>query len=267
MDSKQIASKLDTLSGYAFFLALLMIRLRDIPNKTFSAIITIVSLSTYLIGYSLWYIASLFYRSDRPKFDSWYDLTSLKSKFQASALIGVIATILSLAIPSLFIPTAWLFFISNIIWVIGEHHRLKDPPDDRPRSYSTARQMDYSQYTKVVCSVSFITAIAATSAIVFPMAAPTIILVSSIVGTGLTILTVAMWARTAFGDYTSDRKRAKTSHEKMSATLGSRSTNNSAYSVTSPGSRSGSTLFSPQHVSKPNNQNLNSNYDTVKFPK
>lgn len=112
------------ISNYSFGFGLFVSALSRIPFL--SEILALPLLISWLIGYSTWYIGTILYGKDhRRKEDSWYGFAQFRQQHQTAALLGTIATVLCFIVPTLIIPTAWLFTISNIFWAIGEHHKKK----------------------------------------------------------------------------------------------------------------------------------------------
>lgn len=190
--AERVFSLLNQLSGYLFSLGLVANMLGHLLFKPL-----------YLAGNIIWYIALLFSKKQEPRKDRWFGFASFKEQFQMASVIGTIATIISISIPALLVPAAWLFFASNIIWSIGEHHRKSKPPND-DESYSSSKQDVYCLYTKIATCVSGITALSASIVLLFPPIAATVIMASSIIGITLTILAMATLFKSITGDYPPD---------------------------------------------------------------
>jgi len=179
---------LNTISSYSFGFGLFASTLRRIPFL--SEILTIPLLISWLIGYSTWYIGTSFYGKDHQrKEDSWYGFAEFRQQHQTAALLGTIATILCFIVPTLIIPTAWLFTISNIFWAIGEHHKKNMPNTNDPK-YSTPKQKIYCHLSLLVTTISFITAASTTVVFFIPIIAPILV---PIIAAVQAILTVALF--------------------------------------------------------------------------
>ena len=158
----------------------------------------------WLIGYSTWYIGSLFYDKDHPrKKDSWYGFTEFKLQHQTAALLGTIATVLCFIVPTLLIPIAWLFAISNVFWAIGAHHKKNMPHTDDP-DYSSDKQRIFDYLTFAVTTLSFITALTATALFFFPLSAPVLIPIATIVQVTVTAIIFGILIKYLTGDYKPD---------------------------------------------------------------
>ncbi|CAM2895375.1 Uncharacterised protein [Legionella steigerwaltii] len=198
-----VAQKLDKASGIFFFAGFLLSKLQYIPHPLASAIFRFVSLGIYLFAYLSWLTACLLHPDHKELYRKWYGFAQIKEQFFLASLIGFGATILSVAavfIPALFPPAAWLFLIGNILWAIGEHHKLKNPPQDDP-SFSYPKQQAYLFYARTSCVISLVTAIAATFIFVFPPAAIPITIFSLVICAGLGALAFEFWLNSTFGDH------------------------------------------------------------------
>lgn len=202
----EFAPILDRISGYFFLMGLITSKLKKIPIFVLSCCLNAASLATYLIGYMTWYLAALFYPNHPRKQESWYGFAKPKHQFQASALLGIIATILCIISPPLIIPATWLYFVSNFLWTMGVYHKNAKPPL-QDEKYSSAKQNVYFQYTVFVTVASAIAAIAATAVILYPSAAIYIATYSSIIATGLTIAALLYLAKYTFCHFPTDTIR------------------------------------------------------------
>lgn len=215
-----VAQKLDKASGIFFFSGFLLSKLQYIPFPLVSAIFRFVSLGVYLLAYLSWLTACLLHPDHEEHYRKWYGFAQIKEQFLLSSLVGLIATVISVAavfIPALFPPAAWLFLLGNIIWTIGEYHKLKNPPaqDD---NFSYSKQKTYLSYAATTCAITLVTAIAATLMFFFPPLAIPITIFSLVVCVGLGALAFEFWLNSAFGDH----KPTPTpeSYAQMSDTLG-----------------------------------------------
>lgn len=215
---KQQAKIFDSISGYLFLMGSITAKLKIIPSFMASAIFNLVSLFAYLIGYVAWYVASSLY-PDHPRHqDSWYGFAQFKAQYQMAALLGTIATIttiMCIIIPSLTIPTAWLYTLSNLIWSISEYHKQKNPPDDP--EYSNTKQALYVRYTVTITLFSALTSMSTTLAILFPPAGFAVITTAALIGVGLTIASFYYWGNYTFGNHSPDT--VNHSYDKLSEQL------------------------------------------------
>jgi len=190
----KIAGAFDMASGLAFYTGMACMRVRDVPNPVVSLAFTIIALSAYLIGYGAWLLAALLYKEDKPKTERWYGFTLYKKQIIVAAMIGLIATILSLAMPELFAATACLFFISNLIWAVGEYHKIHNKDLHGP-GFSTNKQKIYFVYAGLTTFISLMTASMATTILLYPdillLSFPVVGLVSGI-GIGLMVISIGL---------------------------------------------------------------------------
>lgn len=167
-------------------------------------ILAIPLIISWLIGYSTWYVGSLFYDKDHPrKKDSWYGFAEFKSQHQTAALLGTIATVLCFVVPTLFIPIAWLFAISNVFWAIGAYHKKNMPHTDDP-DYSSDKQRVFGYLTFAVTTLSFFTALAATALFFFPLSAPVLLPITTIVQVTITAIIFGILIKYLAGNYKPD---------------------------------------------------------------
>lgn len=181
------AAKFDKISGQLFLLGLAAAKLKNIPIRIVSAILTVLSLVCYLIGYSVWLLATLFYPNFPRKEFSWYSFASIKEQYQISSILGLVATILCIIYPSLLLPATWIFTASNLVWSIAEYHKLQNPPDYID-NFSKHRQSAYLTYTQLITFISALTAGGISLALIVPNCAASVLLASTIVGNGLTLV-------------------------------------------------------------------------------
>lgn len=137
-----------------------------------------------------------------------------------SSFIGLGATILSVAavfIPALFPPAAWLFFLGNLVWTVGEYHKLRNPLD---KNASYSKQSAYCGYATTSSAISFVTAISATLIFIFPPMAIPITIFSLIVCVGLGALAFEFWLNSSFGDHKPATGPGPGSYVQMGDTLG-----------------------------------------------
>lgn len=182
-------SALDSISGYLFLTGAISARLKSIPIFLVAAIFNLSSVFAYLIGYVLWYVAAFLYPDHPRQRDSWYGFAQFKEQYQMAALLGTMATIgtiLCLISPTLIVPTAWLYALSNLIWSIGEYHKKENPPLDN-EEYSSVKQALYFRYTLTVAMNSVLAAISATAIFLLPSATFIIVTTATVIGFGIAI--------------------------------------------------------------------------------
>lgn len=181
------AKHLDNASGKLFLVGFIAAKLRLLPITFLSPIFSILSLLSYLIGYTLWLIACHFHPDHPPKQEAWYGFSQFKNqnRFAAAAgFIGISLCLLSFAFPVLLLPGTAIFAISNIVWSIAEYHKRQNPPNDP--SYSPARQNYYVSYAILSSVVSVITAASLALVIIFPPIGVAALFFSALIGFSLT---------------------------------------------------------------------------------
>ncbi len=209
------AKYFDKASGIFFFSGFMLSKLQYLPFPVVSAIFRFISLSSYLLAYGSWFIANLLHPGHQEREDKWYGFAKIKEQFLFSSLIGFIATVLSvvaITVPVLFPPAAWLFMFGNLIWTIGEYHKLNNPPID-DADFSRTRQQSYFAYAATTTTISLITAAAATLMLIFPPAAIPITIFSLLICVGLGVLAFEHWLDSSFGAH--KPSPAPSSHKKM----------------------------------------------------
>lgn len=213
------AKNFDKASGIFFFSGFMLSKLQYLPFPLASAIFRIVSLGSYLLAYGSWFTANLLHPGHKEREDKWYGFAKIKEQFLFSSLIGFAATVLSvvaIALPIFFLPAAWLFLLGNLIWTIGEYHKLNNPPTD-DADFSKTRQQSYFTYAATTTTISLITALAATLMLIFPPAAIPITIFSLLVCVGLGAFAFQHWLDSSFGDH--EASQAPSSHNKMGQEL------------------------------------------------
>ncbi len=194
---------IDKLSGYVFFLGLITSKIQYFPPTIVTPFANILTLTLYLLGYSLWFVSSHFYPEQKRSYREWYGFAKFKEQHIHAAFIGITAAIVSvaaLALPILLLPAGWLFFISNAIWTISEYHKFKNPPKGDP-NYSKSYQTAYFSYAVTLTAMSFAAAMAATLIFAFPPIGITVLTISAVVAAGLTLLAAQYWLSSFFGDH------------------------------------------------------------------
>lgn len=217
--TNEIRKIIDKLSSISFFLSLVTSKIQYIPVVNIATpFLNLLTLCFVLTGYSLWYAASHFYPDHNPKFSEWYGFTTFKHQNTLAASVGVIAAILSiiaLTLPSLAVPATWLFFSSNIIWAVGQYHKLQNPPANE--TYSRSYQKSYLSYAIAMTSSGLVSALAATAILFFPIYTIPVIAVSSLINLALSFIAAEYWLNYTF------EKHPKTpvpSYDKMTNRLG-----------------------------------------------
>lgn len=215
-----VAQKLDKASGILFFAGFLLSKLQYLPFPIVSAVFRFVSLGIYLLAYLSWLTASILHPDHKEHYLKWYGFAQIKEQFFYSSFIGLGATILSVAavfIPALFPPAAWLFFLGNLVWTVGEYHKLRNPLD---KNASYSKQSAYCGYATTSSAISFVTAISATLIFIFPPMAIPITIFSLIVCVGLGALAFEFWLNSSFGDHKPATGPGPGSYVQMGDTLG-----------------------------------------------
>lgn len=197
------AARLNKLSGQFFLVGLITSKMKSIPFILFAPILNLVSLIAYLIGYLAWLLATLFSPDIPGKKDAWYNQLSIKEQYQISAILGTIATVICLTLPSLIIYAVWIYTVSNLIWGISEYHKIQNPPQDDPH-YSSNRQSTYLRYVLLIITISSITALACTIALSLPELAFASLMFTTIVGNALTLVSLYYLNKCASHEYEPD---------------------------------------------------------------
>jgi len=220
------AEKLDEASGYFFLSGLVLSKFQIVPVALVSSIFKLISLTLYLIGYILWFIASHLHPDHKINKTKWYNFIQLKEQNRLSAILGLIATVLSFAaivVPVMFPPACWIYLVANIIWTIGAYNKLKNPPPHET-TYSHTRQKEFLFYAFTATMISLITAIAATFILVFPIMAIPITIASILICAVLGVHALEHWLNYRYGTHeptpipgtyhqVGDKLGLKTSHE------------------------------------------------------
>lgn len=214
-------AKLNKASSFFYLFAFITARLQYLPIPIATSIFRAISLGFNLIGCCIWLIASHYYPEHEIKKEEWYGFAQFKVQYSMSAILGIVATIISfcgLFFPPLFIPAAWLFFASNVLWSIGEYHKLKSPPAEDPL-YSTGYQKKYFQYAITMTLIGLTTAIGTTLLILFPPITIAVLIITTIICGGLGILAAEFWLEFNLGNHKKDNEEAK-SYQQMCNFLG-----------------------------------------------
>ena len=202
---KFFAHKFDAISGNLFLLGMVTSRFREIPIPIVSSLILFLSMLAYLVGYTLWFVASMLHPPYARKPDSWLGFASFRTQYQVAAILGIAAAIMWFFFPIMIIPAAWLFLISNLIWTISEHHKKINPPPDHITDLEKLkyiqRQSVYCQYTKIATFISLMTAVGLTLALIFPPAAAGILIVTGILGIFCTVISLGFLMKASCGKF------------------------------------------------------------------
>lgn len=233
--------KYNKASGYAFFSGSLLGKIRFLPllipllvlpNIVITAA-AIASLTAGLIGYAFWSIASSDYPAHKKHEHEWYGFAEYKQQHLASALFGILASVLcitGLFIPILY-PLATCFYLaSNLFWCISEYHRLKNPPLDDPE-YSSSYQESYVNYTISMTAIGLNTTVAAIVSFFFPLIIVPLMITTTIITMGLSVLATEFWLDCNLGDHQENALSPPpySSYERINNELGL-STNNDTQS-------------------------------------
>lgn len=175
---------LDKLSGYLFLIGFLAAKLRAVPIVLLSVIFNYITFITYIVGYLFWYLAAIMYPSYPRKSDHWYGFAKFKEQYLLAAAIGLIASLLCAIMPSMVIPAAFLYVLSNVVWTISEFHKKNNPPNNED-NYSPTRQKFYIRYALLITMGSVLTAVSLVLFTIFPAATVPILMISSILGGGI----------------------------------------------------------------------------------
>lgn len=224
------AKKISKASSYFFLLGFIASKIQYLPLAFISSIINLVALGFYFAAYGLWFISSHFQPSQKEKNNEWYGFAQFKEQYLYAATIGLIASTISMMaffFPVLLPPAAWLFFCSNMVWSIGEYHKLNNPPET-DENYSHSYQKSSLSYSITMTAITLTTAISATLIFLFPPITISVIIASTITCMGLGILAAEYWLDYTFGDH---KKTSVINHSynHMQESLGPAQTNHTTH--------------------------------------
>ncbi len=205
--SSHIAKHLDKGSGYLFFIGFTASKLRNIPIGIVAIAFNLISLLTYLIGYIMWHAAALLYPHYPRKRTHWYGFSAFKTQYEIAALIGMVSAItaiICLAAPVLILPTAWLYAVSNIIWLVSELHKKNHPPP-YDEHFSSAKQSHYLRYSTLATVSSIVTAVGLTIGLFLPPVAFAVVTAATVISIAVTIVGLYYWGKCVFGSYEPDK--------------------------------------------------------------
>lgn len=194
--TSKVAKLLDDITGFIFLGAFLVSKAQHIPHPFVRAVTKLISLSAYLVGYFLWFIATFFYEKHERVRDNWYGFAEFKEQFRATSIIGLVATVICLAYPVLLIPASCLFAISNVLWLVGVHHQNNTPSFDI--TVPKSEKNSYFQYVSLITASSVITATGMVAVFLFPLVAAPILTATTVVSLSLTLSAMLLLARIRF---------------------------------------------------------------------
>lgn len=203
------AAKLDGAVGQLFIIGFAASKFKDIPISLVSLIMTVISLLAYLVGYLLWFVATLLYPDHPRKHQFWYGFAQFKQQYQLASLLGALACIICLTCPPLFIvPACWMFAVSNMLWTIAEYHKFQHPPTDNP-NYSSERQAVYLRYVMLMTAVCILSTICITIVMICPALVFLAFIVPMTIGNLLTLAAFHYCGQCIFNDFKPDHSYAK----------------------------------------------------------
>lgn len=212
---------LDKISSISFFLSMLASKLQFIPTNVVAPIFTLLSVSLNFLGYGLWFVSSHFYPEHKPKYSEWYGFAAFKEQNKYAAFVGMGGVLLSLAaiaLPVLAIPAAWMFFISNAFWAMGEYHKYKSPLQNE--QYSKSYLKSCFSFAAAMTLMGLIAALTTTLIFVAPALVVPIFVVSAILSAGIGLVALRSWLDFTFGDHKKLPPK-EMSYNKMANELGS----------------------------------------------
>ena len=218
----QLIKFLDKISGYCFLLGFFSSRLRDISSPLIAPLMRATNLASYLVGYTAWYISSLFSKASTKTPSQWYSCTDARRQQQIAGVLGLIAAIFCIIYPLTIIPTTWLYTLSNIHWLLAERNKKNSPSSTDP-TYSTQKQTIYYYYAACVTLVGLIAALTATLIFLFPPMATLLLPHATYLGLGLSVLSAGILAKHALGTYPPDpipKHYANTSYINLQKKIG-----------------------------------------------
>lgn len=216
---------LDKISGICFTLAFFVSKLQYIPYNVFAPIFNMAALSLGLVGHSAWFVSSHYYHSHTQHHREWYGFSPFKEQHTFAATMGILASITSavgIFFPIFLIPAAWLFFVANSFWSIGEYHKMKSPPKG-DLDYSQSYQRSYLNYALSMTAMSFIAALAPTLIFLFPAISIPVLIVAGGLTLGFGILALEYWVEYNYAHHPKDNATKTTtqgSYQHMAQSLG-----------------------------------------------
>jgi hypothetical protein len=133
------AKRLDTISTVLFAIGVVLARLRILLQiPIVSMIVLPIDLGMYLLGYAVWLYGARVHPEENYDLKEFpYNITTLRQKVTASAVIGIIASALgfgAIFMPILMVPACIVFTISNLFWCWSEYHINQQSQKDGTRS-------------------------------------------------------------------------------------------------------------------------------------
>ncbi|KTD63989.1 hypothetical protein [Legionella spiritensis] len=199
--------RLDKATSILFLGGFFFSKLQNTPLLLLSVLFNLISLSLYLTGYILWYIASHLYPNYPQKEECWYGFTQFKNQYKISAMLGtaaILLCLLAIPFPLLMLPASLLFAVSNTIWCIAEYHKMKQPPS-YDKDYSSEKQSVYMRYALLSTGISILTVTAAILSLCFPPVALPLMITTTIISFLLNLIAIDTWLACQLETYKPDR--------------------------------------------------------------
>jgi uncharacterized membrane protein YbaN (DUF454 family) len=196
-------SILSKTSSLFFFTGFVFSKIQNLPIPVVAPVMNAIALVFYMLGYSVWFISSHFFPNNTPQKNEWYGFAQFKEQYLYGAALGIIGCILSLAAlasPILFMPAAWIFLASNLMWTAAEYNKLNNPPSS-DENYSKSFQESYLSYAITMTAMTAITAVCTLLIFMFPPLTLSVLIISTVLSIGLTILAGDIWLDFTFGNH------------------------------------------------------------------
>ncbi len=245
------ANRLAYASGIFFFVGFAAAQLHFGPLVFITIHTRFLSLLAYFIAYSLWFAGCQFYPNQFDSGDEWYNFAQFKHQHTMAAVLGMLAVVCGISaffFPPIALAASWLYVLSNCLWLISEYHK-KENPSLHGKEYSGDQQSTYLTYAKLVTTMTLITAIATTIAILAPTFAVTVIILTGAFSIGLGSLAFIYWVDYTFGDYVPDNQNVTNTQNNSYDVFRENELVRSAESRTELTS---STTYQPNSIPKPN---------------
>ncbi len=201
--NKKAEQILNNASGGFFFSGFMLSKLQYIPVPIASAVFRFFSLGLYMLGYAAWFFSSYFQPEYKKHKEKWYGFAKIKEQFLLSSFVGFIGAVISIG-AVFFTPllplAACFFLLGNIIWVIGELHKYKNPPA-HDENFSLTRQKAYVGYAATATSITLVAAVSCILMIALPFLALPITLFSLLIYVGLGALALDFWLDSYIGNH------------------------------------------------------------------
>lgn len=217
---KRIEKIHDNISRFFFVVGFIANALSFIMPVFIGRICKLIVIGCNYGGYLFWMTSAQVSEDQERARKAWYAFTTIKNQHRLTSVTGGIATTLLFVgffFPVALVPAFWLFVISNLIWLITTYHRKKQPPKDDP-DYSPQSYSNYLTYVLLTTIASFITALSSTLILIFPIAAPIILLIGiglhMMITTGSFIYLMDCIADAAF-TYPSPNQDIQLNHQSM----------------------------------------------------